>query len=165
MRPAHISDAQKIFELNSDPEVIKYTGDHCFFHDAHALICEKMIPQFIQFKMSRFMVFLKDGTFIGWCGLKYHPETNEVDLGYRFMQKYWGQGYALETSHSILRYGFITLNQKKIMAKVMPGNTRSIKVVQKLGMIFKGFIHDPTDPMPFIVYELNQSEYKECDVL
>ncbi len=92
---------------------------------------------------------LKDGTFLGWCGLKYFPETDEVDLGYRFMKKYWGKGYATESSRACLNYGFHELKLKRIMAKAMPENKDSLKVMQKLGMVFRGYHHDPTDPHPF----------------
>ena len=90
IRPARIEDAGNLFALNSDPEVVRYTGDASFkiMLDAQNIIKDRMIGQFEKYKMSRFMVFLKDGTYLGWCGLKFFPETNEVDLGYRFMKKF-----------------------------------------------------------------------------
>ena len=110
--------------------------------------------------MGRFTVTLKDGTFLGWCGLRFFPETNEVDLGYRFMKKHWGKGYATESSRASLNYGFHTLNLERIIAKAMPDNKDSLKVMQKLGMTFRGYHHDPTDPHPFIVYDMKRNEWK-----
>lgn len=164
IRPAVMEDAYNLFTLNSDPEVVRYTGDASFtsMMDAQNIIKERMIAQFDKHKMSRFMVFLKDDTFIGWSGLKYFPETNEVDLGYRFMKRFWGQGYATESSKVWLKYGFETLNLPKIIAKAMPENTASIKVMQKLGMTFRGFVHDPTDPMPLVLFDITKAEYLKC---
>ena len=164
IRPAELEDAQNLFELNSDPDVVRYTGDASFnsMTEVQELIGNRMIQQFGQHKMSRFIVTLKDNTFLGWCGLKYFPETDEVDLGYRFMKKHWGKGYATESSMACLKYGFEELNLKRIIAKAMPDNVASIKVMQKLGMTFRGYVHDPTDPHPFILFDMTDCEFKKC---
>jgi ribosomal-protein-alanine N-acetyltransferase len=160
LKPAVLEDANNLFLLNSDPEVMRYTGDKKFHStiEAQKVIQENLIPHFNHYKMGRFMIFLKDGTFIGWCGLKYFPETDEVDLGYRLMRSFWGQGFATEASQVSLDYGFSRLNLKKIIAKAMPENIGSIKVMQKLGMTFKGYLRDPTDPQAFILYDIFKSE-------
>ena len=164
LRPGTLADVSNLFILNSDPEVVRYTGDKSFnnIQEAEQVVRERLIPQFEQYKMSRFTVLLKDGTYIGWCGLKYFPETDEVDLGYRFMKKFWGQGYATESSEIMLKYGFETLGLKRIIAKAMPDNIGSIKVIQKLGMTFRGFSKDPYEPVPFIVYDITSDQYKTC---
>lgn len=160
LRPAVLEDAHYLVHLNSDPDVIRYTGDEKFQSqlEAQNLIRDKLIPHYYKYKMGRFMTFLKDGTFVGWCGLKYFPENDEVDLGYRFIRSHWGQGFATEASNTCIHYGFNELKLKKIIAKVMPENIASIKVMQKLGMTFRGYLRDPTDPQSFIVYELQKSE-------
>lgn len=161
IRPALLEDAQNLFIMNSDPEVIRYTGDSSFANikEAESLIRDRMFTQYQKYKMSRFTVQFKDGTYLGWCGLKYHLETDEVDLGYRFLRKFWGQGLATESSKACLEYGFKTLNLSRIIAKAMPENIGSIKVLQKLGMTFKGYVKDPTDPCPFILYELSRAQF------
>jgi ribosomal-protein-alanine N-acetyltransferase len=165
LRPAVLSDAQNLLNLNSDIEVVRYTGDRSFsgILEAQELIQTQLMPQFLLYKMGRFMVFLKNGPFIGWCGLRYYPPKNEVDLGYRLMKKYWGMGFATEASEVCLKYGLKTLGLQKILGKSMPENVRSLKVLKKLGMSFKGYHRDPSDPVPFIVYEISQSEYKACE--
>lgn len=162
LRLQNFGDAPSLVELHSDREVVRYTGDAPLSNvaEARALLEEKVFPQWKRYKMGRFAVTLTDGTFLGWCGLKYHPETDEVDLGYRFMKKYWGQGYATESSRASLDYGFQHLKLGRIIAKAMPENTDSIKVMQKLGMTFRGYHHDPTDPHAFILYDVTGSEWK-----
>ena len=155
-------DASLLVEMNSDPEVVRYTGDPSLANvaEARTILEEKVFPQWQKHKMGRFAVTLKNGEFLGWCGLKYHPETDEVDLGYRFMKKYWGRGYATESSRACLDYGFKTLKLDRIIAKAMPDNKDSLKVMQKLGMTFRGYQHDPTDPHPFIMYDIKKNEWK-----
>lgn len=164
LKPGTLQDAPHLLVLNSDPEVVRFTGDVSLLNilEAEKLVKERLIPQFEKYRMSRFSTFLKDGTYIGWCGLKYFPETNEVDLGYRFMKKYWGKGYATEASQICLKYGFETLGLKRIIAKAMPDNIGSIKVMQKLGMNFRGYVNDPTDPHPFVLYEMTLEQYQKC---
>ena len=161
LKPATIQDSSHFLNLNSDPDVVRYTGDNSFrnFLEAENTIKEKILPQFNLYKMGRFSVFLKDGTFLGWCGLKYHPETNEIDLGYRFKKKYWGKGYATEASKLSLDYGFNELGHKRIIAKTMPDNIGSIKVMQKIGMTFRGHVNDPTDPHPFVLFDIYHNEF------
>lgn len=156
------ADAPSLVELNSDPDVVRYTGNGPLANEAEArkLLEDLVFPQWQKYKMGRFSVTLKDGTFIGWCGLKFLKETNDVDLGYRFMKKYWGKGYATESSRAVLDYGFKTLNLDRIIATAMPENTDSLKVMQKLGMTFRGLQQNPTDPIPLIYYDIKKSEWK-----
>ena len=70
---------------------------------------------------------------MGFAGLKYLPELEEVDIGYRFASKFWGKGFATECGEALLKFGFEELNLKRIIAWVMPENTASINVLQKLG--------------------------------
>lgn len=164
IRPMRDEDAFHLFELNSNPEVVKYTGDVVTLNlaDAQRILTQLVYPQFQQYQMGRFTVLLKDNTYLGWCGLKFFPEKGEVDLGYRLLQRFWGQGYATEASRACLDYGFRELHLKKIMARAMPENLASIKVLQKLQMSFKGMDADPSYPRGFVRYEITKEEYLTC---
>lgn len=88
--------------------------------------------------MGRWAVLRKiDGAYLGWCGLRYVPELEKVDLGYRFFKKYWGAGYATESGRACLDYGFKVLNLQTIVARAMKANIGSIRVMEKLGMQFE----------------------------
>ena len=92
--------------------------------------------------MGRFSVFLKsDNSFIGWCGLRLHPE-GQVDLGCRLAQKYWDKGYAMESSKAFLDYGFTILRLENIDAYSRKKNQNSINVLQKLGMRYFADVMD-----------------------
>jgi ribosomal-protein-alanine N-acetyltransferase len=161
LKVATLDEVQHMLELNSDPEVIRFTGDSHLLNigEATKVITDRVLPQWNQYKMGRFSVYLKNGSYIGWCGLRYFPDNKEVDLGYRFMKKFWNQGYASEASLACLEYGFKTLKLERIVAKAMPENKDSIKVLQKLKMTFKGYVDDPTDPHPFVLYELLKKDF------
>ena len=162
----HLGEAAEMQGLNSDPDVVRFTGDaiNLSVEQSRVIIAERIIPQWEKYRMGRFTVRLKDGMYLGWCGLRFFPEYDEVDLGYRFKKKFWGQGYATESARVVLKYGFETLKLKKITAKAMPENIDSIKVMQKLKMTFRGYRSEPGDPHPHVIYDMTSEEYKKCAI-
>lgn len=133
-------DAPLLYELNLDPEVIRYTLDPIKDIDHARQVLEQVIlPQYVLYNYGRWAVHLKPGhEFIGWCGLKYVPERKEIDLGYRFIKPAWGKGYATEAAHACIKYGFEKLNLKRIIGRAMPDNLWSLKVLEKCGMTYIG---------------------------
>jgi len=137
LRPILVSDTHDLFELDSDPEVHRYLGNEPLKTiDQVPAIINHIHNQYTANGFGRLAVELKDsGEFIGWSGLKYETEIrdfNYTDLGYRLMPKYWGNGYANESSIAALDWGFKHLNTDLICAAVAPGNVASQTVLQKL---------------------------------
>lgn len=135
-----MADAPLIYELNSDPDVVRYLHEPLTTLEvANDVLMNTILPQYAKYQHGRWAMYLKDtGEFIGWCGLKYRPEMKMVDLGYRLMKKYWGQGYATEAARRCIEYGFQVLAMKKIFAAAHVDNTASQKVLEKVGMQFIG---------------------------
>jgi RimJ/RimL family protein N-acetyltransferase len=127
-------DAYSIWELNSDPEVLKYTGDPPFETVEKA---REFLMDYREYKkhgFGRWAVINKaSSSFIGWSGLKYN-EQNLVDLGFRFYKNEWNKGYATEAAGACLKYGFMNLNLNAIIGRVARQNKASIKVLEKLSM-------------------------------
>lgn len=140
LRTFTIDDAQLIYDLNLDPEVVRYTLDPVRDLDHAKQILETVIlPQYALYNHGRWAVHVKpDLEFIGWCGLKYRPELNEIDLGYRFKKASWGKGYATEAAFASIKYGFEKLNLKTITGRALLDNTASCKVMEKCGMTYIG---------------------------
>lgn len=139
LRELSVDDAQHFYDLNSDAEVIKYTGDAAFQNVMEAKSFLENYSQYKQYGYGRWAVIDKsNGDFLGWCGLKYSPDLDEVDLGFRFFRKYWNQGYATETAKACIDYGFNQLQLTKIVGRAMKLNVGSVKVLEKIGMTFVG---------------------------
>lgn len=139
LRELNTNDAHNFYELNLDPEVIKYTGDVAFNHITEAQSFLQNYNQYELYGFGRWAVIRKeDQAFLGWCGLKYSSDLDEVDLGFRFNKKYWNQGYATEASIACLNYGFSTLHLTKIVGRAMKANIASVKVLEKIGMKYTG---------------------------
>jgi RimJ/RimL family protein N-acetyltransferase len=137
LRPFIIEDGISLFNLNQDPDVLKYTGDVPFHSLEEA---NNFIKQYIKTQapgLGRWAVIHKTtDQILGWCGLKYNPDLNEYDLGFRFFKTYWGQGFATEASRACLDYGFQHLDLPAIVGRTMEQNAASICVLQKIGMHF-----------------------------
>lgn len=137
LRPFSSEDAKNIFELNRDPDVMKYTGDQPFASISEARKFILGYDHFEKWNRGRFGVYLKESqTFLGWCGLKFHVETGETDLGYRFKKEFWGNGFGTEAAAIALKDGFERLNLQRIYAEAFSENIASIRVMEKLGMKF-----------------------------
>jgi ribosomal-protein-alanine N-acetyltransferase len=139
LRTFTVQDAELIYDLNVDPEVTQYTGDPIeSLEKAVEVLNEVILPQYALYNHGRWAVHLKkDLEFIGWCGLKFIPQRMEIDLGYRFMKKAWGKGYATEAADACIRYGFEKLKLPAIVGRAVPGNLASLAVLEKCGMKFK----------------------------
>jgi RimJ/RimL family protein N-acetyltransferase len=75
-----------------------------------------------------------DGTFLGRCGLKYWPQLDETELGWALRREAWGRGYATEAAHACIRWGFAELDVPYLTAMINPGNARSVRVAERLGL-------------------------------
>lgn len=131
-------DAPTFFDLNLDPAVTRYTGDGPFASVAAAeAVFTERLARYAREGMGRWVVEARaTGDVLGWCGLR-RPSTPadgpDVDLGYRFFQRHWGQGYATEASRACLAHGFGSLALPRIIVRIDPANATSLGVARKLG--------------------------------
>jgi len=140
IRPFEERDISSSYKMNLDPEVSKYTGDGGVVSktEIERRIKEHVFGDYKIYGFGRFAVELKStGEFIGFTGLKYLDDMDEVDIGFRFMSQYWGKGYATESALPCIEYGFKTLGLKSIIGLVLPENKGSINVLKKLGFKFE----------------------------
>src|SRR5210317_1102523 len=120
---------EEMFQLHSNPEVQKYTGEPVVesIEEMEQAIRSRQ-NNYKNYGYGRWATFTKNGNhFIGWAGLSYLHEFDEIDLGYRFLPEYWGMGYATEASHAILKYGFDNLELNRIIAIAMKENKASMR--------------------------------------
>lgn len=138
LREFSLADAEQLFLLNKDPEVIKFTGDQAFQNVAEARSFLENYDQYKKYGFGRWTVIDKgSGDFLGWCGLKYDPAADETDIGFRFFKRYWNKGYATEAAKGCIALGFDRFGLQTLVGRAMKENTASIKVLEKLGMAFE----------------------------
>ncbi len=143
LRQFHSSDADMIFELNSDDEVMKHTSGDVFDSLQTAKDYLQSYDHYEKYQFGRWAVILKsNGDFIGWCGLRYSPKLKGTDVGFRFFAHYWGNGYATESAKAVINHGFKKYGLKKIYAIAREDNIQSHKTLRKLGLKFHKYFNE-----------------------
>jgi [ribosomal protein S5]-alanine N-acetyltransferase len=153
------TDAEDFYALNLDNEVLKYTGDKPFESVQSAKNFLINYDPYEKYGVGRLAVIDKaTSKFIGWCGLKYHSEKDEYDIGFRFYRDHWNKGFATETAKRCLDYGFKDIGIERIVGRAMKENISSIKVLEKIGMTFKeNFDFEGRDG---VIYEITVNNQK-----
>ena len=133
-----------MFELNSDPEVIKYAESTPArnIQEARERLEQGPLSDYKEHGYGRFAVESKEtGNVIGFCGIKYLPEIELPEIGYRFLKEYWGKGFGTEAARACVGFARDDLAIKKLVALIVPENTASIRIAEKLGMTKGPLIH------------------------
>ena len=112
------------------------------------------------------------GAFIGFIGLVHIPFeahfTPAVEVGWRLASAYWGQGYATEGARAALEAAFTRLGLADIVSITVPANTRSRRVMERIGMTRDpggDFDHprvSPGDPLRrHMLYRITKAQWQQ----
>ncbi|NVJ60900.1 MAG: GNAT family N-acetyltransferase [Gammaproteobacteria bacterium] len=159
------SDAQHLFELDQDPEVMKYIdGGRCTSWDKIKTI---LLPRMEKYRNPEkgwgiWMVSIKEtNEYVGWILVRpMHfftelRDDSDIELGWRFKQLSWGKGYATEAAKKISDE-LVSKNPdiKSFSAIADPDNTASINIMEKLGMKFlkQDIFRDPLIETEVVYY-------------
>jgi len=141
LRELLFSDVDGLFELESNPNVHLFVGNKPVTHiDECRAYVEFIHQQYKDFGTGRWAVILKEtNEFLGWSGIKFI--TNEInnhkdfyEIGYRFIEKHWGKGYATEAGKAFIDYAFNEMKVEALYAYADAGNENSRKILEKLGL-------------------------------
>ncbi|MDQ6471084.1 GNAT family N-acetyltransferase [Flavobacterium sp. LHD-80] len=143
LRQLQMSDVDGMFELESNPNVHLYVGNKPITDiDQSRAYIEFVNQQYKDFGTGRWAVILKEtNEFIGWSGIKFitheiNNHQNFYEIGYRFIEKHWGKGYATEAGKAFIDHAFNEMKVDAVYAYADEGNTNSRKILEKLGLQF-----------------------------
>ncbi|MFC4007288.1 GNAT family N-acetyltransferase [Nonomuraea purpurea] len=152
------SDADHLFELNNDPEVMRYLNGGK--PTPRTTIVEETLPRLIA---SDFFATIEksSGTFLGWFHLRAPKDApaDEPELGYRLHKAAWGKGYASEGSRALIDKAFLELGARRVFAQTMTVNRGSRRVMEKSGLRFVRTFHPEWDD-PIEGAEEGEVEYE-----
>ncbi len=132
-------DAPFIRELLNDPAWIRFIGDRNVHsdEDARGYIDKIRDGAYAKHGFGLWAVdSLESGVTLGMCGLIRRDALEHPDLGFAFLERHRGKGYARESARVVLdlareRYGFT-----KLFAITDPDNVASQKVLETVGFAF-----------------------------
>ncbi len=131
-------DAKAIFEYRSSPQVSRFqTWKPKEPKEVEEFISEKTakLPNIPDTWYQLGIIVRESDEFIGDIGIHFCDEENlQVEIGYTVSEKHQGKGYATEAVKGVIDYLFNTLNKHRITASVDPRNTKSVILLERLGI-------------------------------
>ena len=140
LRLVGVRDAAVYLDILNDPAFIEHIGDRGVrsLDDAVKSIEEGPVTMQRTRGHSMYMVELLEGAVaVGLSGLIKRDTLEDVDIGYAFLARHRGQGYAFEAAQAVVAHAR-TLGIPRLVAITTPGNAASIGLLLRLGMCFEG---------------------------
>lgn len=140
LRELTAADAPFILELVNEPGWLRHIGDRGVrtVADAEGYITKGPVASYAKYGFGLWLVERKsDGTALGICGVLQRETLPDPDIGFAFLARHHGQGYAHESASATLDYARRVLGRKRILAITSPGNDASIRLLEKLGLRFE----------------------------
>ena len=136
-----LQDAPFFVELMNTPHWLKYIGDRNIktVKDAKAHLKKGALKSYEEHGFGFYKLLLKNENLktIGVCGLIKRKELEDADVAFGFLPEYEGKGFGYESSLEIMKLAKHTFNLKKVSAITSPINKNSIKLLEKLGLIYE----------------------------
>jgi RimJ/RimL family protein N-acetyltransferase len=130
-------DAPLVLELVNDPLWLRFIGDRNVrtLEQARAYL-DKPMGSYATHGYGLYHVARKsDGAALGMCGLVKRDTLPHADIGFAFLERFRGEGYALEAARGTLEHARGALGLGRILAIVSPANERSASLLAKLGFV------------------------------
>lgn len=143
LRPLTLEDATFAFELVNEPAWLRFIGDRGVRSedDARRYIAKSHQAHYARCGFGHLAVVRKaDGARLGICGLLKRDALDDVDLGFAFLERHRGQGYAREAAEAVREDGAGRLGLKRIVGLTALDNGPSIALLEKLGFRFERVI-------------------------
>ena len=166
LRRYSASDVDPIYEIHSDPEVMRYLGGIPMMDLREA---EKFLAKAIE--------GLRQGQSIEW-GIARRSDNRLVgtitffnldavahraEIGFSLGRAHWGMGYMHEALQAALGYGFNELDLRRIEADTDPGNLPAIRLLERVGFQKEGYLRErwvvPDQTQDALFYGLLKREW------
>lgn len=160
LRRWKLEDHAPFAEICGDSEVMQFIGD------GSLRTAEQASQSILRFEREwdekGYGLFaveeVQTGDLLGFTGLSWPnflPEVlPSVEIGWRYSKSSWGKGYASEAAVAALSFGVTELGITDIVSIYQIGNGASVRIMQKLGMVFDRKTVDPTCGREIEVYRL-----------
>lgn len=138
LRQFVFDDVEFIITLLNTPGWLRYIGDRNVRtpEQARGYLENGPLKSYELHGYGLYLVEMKDGHPIGMCGILNRDTLDRPDIGFAFLPEFCGKGYAFEIAKATVDYAGDKLGIKKIAAITVPGNARSIRLLEKIGLTF-----------------------------
>jgi RimJ/RimL family protein N-acetyltransferase len=137
LRMYRADELESVYILITDKDVTRFFPDYYSVEKKDVLeSLPRRIERWRKYGFGQLGIFeKKSGKLIGYCGLQYLDNTEEVEVYYGLHKDFWGTGLATEAAKAMLRFGFEEANLQQIVGVTHPGNSASQRVLLRLGLV------------------------------
>jgi ribosomal-protein-alanine N-acetyltransferase len=137
------ADAQAMFTIFSNPEVMRYGSGLPWTSmeqaDEYLAKGDQAVTDGVALRVG--IEAKNTGCLVGQAALFAFSEQNRrCDIGYSLGREHWGNGYAGEALRALLGYGFDGLGLNRMEADVDPRNGASVRLLERLGFQREGYM-------------------------
>lgn len=150
LREFTFEDDGFILELLNEPGFLRYIGDKGVrtLDDAREYLQKGPMDSYRNNGFGLYAVCLGEAAPVGMCGLVKREGLNDPDIGFAFLARHWGNGYAVESAAAVFEHGRRVLELPRILAITSPDNWGSIRVLEKIGLKFQRLMRLAEDREP-----------------
>lgn len=162
LTPFTMDHLDALHALWTDPEVRRYLwDDEVISRERAAGVITDSERKFAEHGYGFWAMLLREeaDVLVGFCGYRSFEDSGEPELLCGILPRYWGKGLVSEAGHAVIRDGFERCGFKRIIAATDTPNQSSVRVMQRLGMVFlrRGTFHG----LDTVFYELTPEDYAE----
>lgn len=142
LRMLNDTDVPALFEIFSDPEVMRYWSSAPMrsIDEASQLLAE-IGSGFRSGTLYEWGIAQRaDDAVIGTCTLFHIDSRNRrAEIGYALRSSHWGRGFMIEAAGALIDFSFDKLALHRLEADVDPNNTASLVLLERLGFEREGY--------------------------
>lgn len=146
MREFVAEDWRAVYAYQNDPRYLEYyEWDHRSEQDVKAFVGRFLDQQeaLPRTKFQLAIVLPNSNKLIGNVGVrKRDAKSYNAELGYELDPREWHNGYALEATQAMLKFGFEEWHVHRVSARVIANNDTSVRVLEKLGLRQEGHLRE-----------------------
>lgn len=150
-----LDDSKFIVELLNSPGWLQFIGDRNIKTEEQAKIYLENGP-IKSYKENGYGLSLvekkDDSIAIGMCGIMKRETLDHPDIGFAFLPGFNGKGYAFEIASATMDYAKHQLKISKILAITVSNNSKSIRLLEKIGLKFIKTINISTSKEELLLY-------------
>ena len=145
LRRLESSDIPALCEIFGDPEVMRYwSSPPLDSAEAAGDLLDRIHRGFSDRQLFQWGISESNGgTVIGTCTLlHFEPVHRRCELGFALARNRWGRGEASRAVAAVVEFAFSVLDLHRIEADVDPRNSRSLRLLERLGFHREGLLRE-----------------------
>jgi RimJ/RimL family protein N-acetyltransferase len=160
LRRLTVEDAPFMLGLLNEPSWLRFIGDRGVrtLEDARNYIARGPVDMYERLGFGLYATALKEDESapIGICGLVKRDGLEDVDIGFAFLPKFWGKGYACEAASAVMAYAKSVVGLERIVAITAVDNESAARLLEKIGLRFEKMVRlsDDGEEIRLFAWEL-----------